>query len=117
MGPTWVLSAPDGPHVGPMNLAIREFNCTCVSKRARGLIYDLFYTELRFIIYLRFFLSGMVFPAVCLVAVSFLGCHQVGVVSLLVVGTGMSAITHAGFMTNYQDIAPVFAGKYRIFWT
>ena len=24
MGPTWVLSAPDGPHVGPMNLAIRE---------------------------------------------------------------------------------------------
>ena len=24
MGPTWVLSAPDGPHVGPINLAIRE---------------------------------------------------------------------------------------------
>ena len=23
MGPTWVLSAPGGPHVGPMNLAIR----------------------------------------------------------------------------------------------
>ena len=23
MGPTWVLSAPDGPHVGLMNLAIR----------------------------------------------------------------------------------------------
>ena len=23
MGPTWVLSAPDGPLVGPMNLAIR----------------------------------------------------------------------------------------------
>ena len=22
MGPTWVLSAPDGPHVGPINLAI-----------------------------------------------------------------------------------------------
>ena len=22
MGPTWVLSAPDGPHVGHMNLAI-----------------------------------------------------------------------------------------------
>ena len=28
MGPTWVLSAPDGPHVGPMNLAIREFFVT-----------------------------------------------------------------------------------------
>ena len=24
MGPTWVLSAPDGPHVGPMNLAFRN---------------------------------------------------------------------------------------------
>ena len=24
MGSTWVLSAPDGPHVGPMNLAMRE---------------------------------------------------------------------------------------------
>ena len=24
MGPTWVLSAPDGPHVGAMNLVIRE---------------------------------------------------------------------------------------------
>ena len=24
VGPTWVLSAPDGPHVGPMKLAIRE---------------------------------------------------------------------------------------------
>ena len=23
MGPTWVLSVPDGPHVGPMNLTIR----------------------------------------------------------------------------------------------
>ena len=25
MGPTWVLSAPDGPHVGPMNLSFRGF--------------------------------------------------------------------------------------------
>ena len=24
MGPIWALSAPGGPHVGPMNLAIRE---------------------------------------------------------------------------------------------
>ena len=23
MGPTWILAAPGGPHVGPMNLAIR----------------------------------------------------------------------------------------------
>ena len=26
MGPTWVLSAPDGPHVGPMNLAISDMS-------------------------------------------------------------------------------------------
>ena len=25
MGPTWVLSAPGEPHVGPMNLVIREY--------------------------------------------------------------------------------------------
>ena len=27
MGPTWVLSAPDGPHICPMNLAIRNGAC------------------------------------------------------------------------------------------
>ena len=27
MEPTWVLSAPDEPHVGPMNLAIRDRLC------------------------------------------------------------------------------------------
>ena len=30
MGPTWVLSAPDGPHVGPMNLVIR--GCSSASQ-------------------------------------------------------------------------------------
>ena len=25
MGPTWVLSAPDGTHIGPMNLAISDY--------------------------------------------------------------------------------------------
>ena len=30
MAPTWVLSAPDGPHVGPMNLAIRGGFPTCL---------------------------------------------------------------------------------------
>ena len=29
MGPTWVLSAPDGPHVGHMNFAIRLFAIIC----------------------------------------------------------------------------------------
>ena len=31
MGPTWVLSAPDGPHVGPMNLAIRVLLLTKIN--------------------------------------------------------------------------------------
>ena len=26
MGPTWVLLAPDGPHVGPVNFAIWDVN-------------------------------------------------------------------------------------------
>ena len=30
-GPTWVLPAPDGPHVGPMNLAIREPSHECIN--------------------------------------------------------------------------------------
>ena len=41
MGPTWVLSAPDGPHVGPMNLAIREaLICT-----KGGLVHDGIYAS------------------------------------------------------------------------
>ena len=34
MGPTWVLSAPDGPHVGPMNLAIRVNSIPMTNKRS-----------------------------------------------------------------------------------
>ena len=31
MGPTWVLSAPDGPNVGPTNIAIRaEKDWVCI---------------------------------------------------------------------------------------
>ena len=32
MGPTWVLSAPDGPHAGPMNLGIRGSMFACFHK-------------------------------------------------------------------------------------
>ena len=31
MGPTWALSASDGPHVVPMNIAIREIACQITS--------------------------------------------------------------------------------------
>ena len=36
MGPTWVLSAPDGPHVGPMNLAWQ--GCSHVSPFLRSVV-------------------------------------------------------------------------------
>ena len=36
MGTTWVLPAPDGPHVGPMNLSIRE--CLYVSLSIKELM-------------------------------------------------------------------------------
>ena len=40
MGPTWVLSTPEGPHVGPMNLAIRgdcyHVTPVCRLKTSRG---------------------------------------------------------------------------------
>ena len=37
MGPIWVLSAPDGPHVGPMNFAIRvRLPNTCAMSVSRN---------------------------------------------------------------------------------
>ena len=38
MGPTWVLSAPDGPHVGPMNLVTRVNIHICIFLILRCLI-------------------------------------------------------------------------------
>ena len=39
MGPTWVLSAPDGPHVGPMNLAIRDMFGQCLTDNIKQDVY------------------------------------------------------------------------------
>ena len=39
MGPTWALSAPDGPHVGPMNFAIRVLNLWWkIHKNAKAIV-------------------------------------------------------------------------------
>ena len=35
MGPNWVLSAPDGPHVGPMNLVITDVIFSFESRHGR----------------------------------------------------------------------------------
>ena len=46
MGPTWVLSAPDGPHVGPMNLAIMVVSllawCTLTDPNRRMILRSYF---------------------------------------------------------------------------
>ena len=38
MGPTWVLSARDGPHVGPMNITIRVIFVVCWHYPLRSLL-------------------------------------------------------------------------------
>ena len=38
MGSTWILSAPDGPHVGPMSLAIRDHIPELLNKFPKYLI-------------------------------------------------------------------------------
>ena len=40
MGPTWVLSAPDGPRVGPMNLAIRDIHKLSIPDDVTGTTPD-----------------------------------------------------------------------------
>ena len=45
MGPTWVLSAPDGPHVGPMDLAIRVYTPHWISQSLR---YTVVHSALKF---------------------------------------------------------------------
>ena len=36
MGPTWFLLVPDGPHVGPMNLAIRVIRVLVIFKNCKN---------------------------------------------------------------------------------
>ena len=47
VGPTWVLSAPEGPHIGPMNLAIRDLTSigNCIVKIRRAYDHLHFYFE------------------------------------------------------------------------
>ena len=59
MGPTWVLSAPDGPHVGPMNLAIRvEFNNhISKSSQRRSVVTHVFWRKQSKVSTCRFIIS------------------------------------------------------------
>ena len=49
MGSTWVLSAPDGTHVGPMNLAIRVVIYEAVEKCCMALGEWIFSNSFQFI--------------------------------------------------------------------
>ena len=50
IGPTWVLSAPDGSHVGPMNLAISGCMLSCAVVRLSALTGIPFSYHHRFIV-------------------------------------------------------------------
>ena len=46
MGPTWVLSAPGGPHVGPMDLAIKVVNCFyCFINTVSDMLISFYFCE------------------------------------------------------------------------
>ena len=50
-GPTWVLSAPDGSHVGPINLAIRDctfilYWCICYATHPKKYVENLHFLML-----------------------------------------------------------------------
>ena len=51
MGPTLVLSAPDGPHVGPMNLVIREIKGTYICSKHIMCVEHLYVTLVGYLFY------------------------------------------------------------------
>ena len=58
MGPTCVLSAPDGPHVGPMNLAIRVYALPCLNDLRTNIndmkiIAHSFQDDIKYLVYNR----------------------------------------------------------------
>ena len=61
MGPIWVLSASNGPHVGPMNLAIRFIHWTedVTGTRNRGTEH-LENVSRKFVCFLQWNLTGFI---------------------------------------------------------
>ena len=57
MGPTWVLSAPDGRHVGPMNVTIRVAVCCCIYSRILSFLSTNYIplTHMQYMIYIWIF--------------------------------------------------------------
>jgi ACS family sodium-dependent inorganic phosphate cotransporter-like MFS transporter 5 len=56
------------------------------------------------------FLSGVVIPALGLVAVGWFGCDRLAILLLLVITGGFSGATYAGNQMNHITLSPHYAG-------
>jgi len=54
--------------------------------------------------------AGLLLPAMFLIAVGFLGCNRILIVSAVVSSVGSSGLVHSGFGANHLDLAPNYAG-------
>jgi len=54
--------------------------------------------------------AGLLIPAVFLMAVGFLGCNRILIVSAVVFSIGSSAVAWSGIAVNHLDLAPIYAG-------
>ena len=52
----------------------------------------------------------MAIAAISLLVVAYPGCNDFTAISFLVIGSGGSALSLAGHVTNFLDIAPALAG-------
>ena len=76
MGPIWVLSAPDGPHFGPMNLAINLL----INVKDFTVIIQTFSTISLKVILIIFELP-LTLMSVIFIAVSQINIHDVSAIS------------------------------------
>jgi len=54
--------------------------------------------------------AGQLIPAMFLIAVGFLGCNRILIVSAVVCSIGFSDLALSGYGTNHLDLAPIYAG-------
>ena len=53
---------------------------------------------------------GSVTPALFLIAIGFLGCNRVLIVTVVIIAVGASSLSVSGFAVNHLDLAPAYAG-------
>ena len=84
MGPTWVLSAPVGPHVGPMNLAITDTRVICSYIDICD-IFSLIIPMLKMILPRKDRIAHMKLWNCLYWTVAMISCRQFGLLTLLLV--------------------------------